>query len=146
MTNQIALTLKTTPTIRTLTVPAKKLVFVLQQLFLILRMTLGRTAVLTATTLRRNSAPPGLNDRAQRPLAMAILLQAAVMVTTATTTTTKMAPIKIATKAHDMPSGAGRLPPIAIGGAANVVSDGLAVNLTITTSTALKSTYPINYK
>jgi hypothetical protein len=58
MTSQIALTMKITPTIRTLMVQAKKLIHVVQQLFLILRMALGATAVLQATTLRRNSACP----------------------------------------------------------------------------------------
>jgi hypothetical protein len=50
--------MKTTPAIQTLTVPAKQLVYILQQLFLILRMALGLTAVSAATRLRRNSAPP----------------------------------------------------------------------------------------
>jgi hypothetical protein len=47
MTSQIALT-----------VPAKKRVHVLHQLFITLRMTLGGDAVLQATTLRRNSTRP----------------------------------------------------------------------------------------
>jgi hypothetical protein len=113
MTSQIALKIKTTPAIRTLTVPAKQLVHILQQLFLILRMTLGPTAVSAATRLRRNSTPPQLNDGAQRPLAIAILLQAAVIVTIATTTMTTT-PIKTATKAHGMPSSVGRLSPTTI--------------------------------
>jgi hypothetical protein len=58
--------------------------------------------------------------------------QAAVMLTTVTTTTTTITPVKTATKAHDIPSGADCLPQIVIhpqSETGSVASNGLVVNL-----------------
>jgi hypothetical protein len=57
---------------------------------------------------------------------------AAMTVAMTTTTTTTMTPTRTATKAHDLQSGAGRLPPIAVhpqSGAASVVPISPMVNL-----------------